>query len=492
MRPAARSVAVGGILLAVGITAPVAVANDAALVRAYDGAYRATEASSGRIGPPEGTQVAYNAARDLQEGLRAAAPVSAECRRLLGALSRYASGRVLQAEGVDRPSAGDQSTGRARAERARSAISSARSSCRGRGGRSGGASAPVISPARGEAFFGVIVAKAPSRATSAVLYDGSVRAAETRIRGGRARFRVNWRQGAHNVRVVFRAGARTVGSVSSPGAWMLSPSHQRAVPGSRADRSLERSLTGALSGGPRYRAAWVQGVRSGRAAGVNAGALFPAASTVKLGLLAGVLARLGARPEESAYAYDLRAMAAWSSNLANNRLVQRFGNGAATDGLRRLGARVSTFTGEYIVGTELQPALPRASAVNAPPRTSQRVTSAQDLARMLLAFHASAVNANARGHTGLTAHQARLALGWLLASQQRGDNLGLFAGGVPSGAPIAQKNGWINSARLGAALIYGPSGPVIAVLATYDENGVSLGRAQATGARVARVALSAN
>lgn len=491
MRGAVRSFAVGGALLAGAVAVPAAVANDAALIRAYDGAYRAAEASAGRIGPPEGTQAAYNAARDLQEGLRKAAPVSAECRRLLGALSRYASARVLQAEGVDRPSAGDQSTGRARAERARSAISSSRSSCRGRGGGTR-AAAPAISPARGEAFFGVIVARAPSRATSAVLYDGRARADEVRVRGGRARFRVSWRQGPHNVRVVFRAGARTVGSVSAPGAWMLSAGHQRAVPGSRSDRSLERALTGALSGGPRYRAAWVQGLRSGRAAGVNAGALFPAASTVKLGLLAGVLARLGARPEESAYAYDLRAMAAWSSNLANNRLVQRFGNGAATDGLRRLGARVSTFTGDYIVGTELQPRLPGASAVNVPPRTSQRVTSAQDLARMLVAIHASAVNGNARGHTGLTAHQARLALGWLLASQARGDNLSLFAGGAPSGAPIAQKNGWINSARLGAALVYGPSGPVIAVLATYDENGVSLARAQITGARVARVALSAN
>lgn len=479
-------------MLAGAITAPAALGSDAALVGAYDGAYRSAEISASRIGSPEGTQSAYNAARDLQERLRSAAPVSAACRPLLGALSRYAAGRVLQAEGIDRPSAGDQSTGRARAERARGAISSTRLSCRGRGGGSTRASAPAISPARGEVFFGVVVAKAPSRANSAVLYDGSQRAAEVRVRNGRARFRVNWRQGPHNVRVAFRSGTRTVGSVSSPGAWMLSPSQQRAVPGSRNDSSLERALTSALSGGPRYRAAWVQGVSSGRAAGVNAGALFPAASTVKLGLLAGVLTRLGARPEESAYAYDLRAMTAWSSNLANNRLVQRFGNAAAADGLRRLGARVSTFTGEYIIGTELQPALPGASTVNRPPQASQRVTSAQDLARMLLAIHASAVSGNARGHTGLTAHQARLALGWLLASQARGDNLSLFAGGVPSGTPIAQKNGWINSARLGAALIYGPSGPVIAVLTTYDEGGVSLGQAQSVGARIARVALSAN
>ena len=172
-------------------------------------------------------------------------------------------------------------------------------------------------------------------------------------------------------------------------------------------------------------------------------------------------------------------MAGWSSNLATNRLLRRLGGPAtAADGLRRLGARASTFPGEYIVGTEL-----------APPRVSSRVTTAEDLGRMLFAIHAAAAGApGARARTGLTAHQARLALGWLLASQQRGDNASLLAGGVPAGTPIAQKNGWIRAARHGAGILYGPRGPVIAVVLTYDEAGVGAAAARALGARVAAAA----
>jgi beta-lactamase class A len=211
---------------------------------------------------------------------------------------------------------------------------------------------------------------------------------------------------------------------------------------------------------------------------------------VKIGLLVGALARLGGAPERSPLADDLRAMAAWSSNLATNRVLRRLGGPAtAADGLRRLGARSSTFPGEYIVGTELQPALPAPGPGASPPAVSRRVTTAQDLGRMLFALHAAAVGApGARARTGLSAHAARLALGWLLSSQQRGDNVSLVAGGLPAGAPTAQKNGWIRAARHSAAIAYTARGPVIAVLLTYDDRGVALPRARALGARVAAVA----
>ena len=202
-----------------------------------------------------------------------------------------------------------------------------------------------------------------------------------------------------------------------------------------------------------------------------------------------MLGRLGGAPERSAYAYDLRAMAGWSSNLATNRLLRRFGVAAATDGLRRLDARRSTFPGEYIVGTELQPGLPAPGTGASPPPTSRRVTTAEDLGRMLYSLQAAAVGLPAsRAQTGLTTHQARLALGWLLSSQQRGDNLSLLAGGA-AGAPIAQKNGWINAARHGAGIVFTPRGPVIAVVMSYDERGVSLRQGQALGSRVAALAV---
>jgi hypothetical protein len=108
------------------------------------------------------------------------------------------------------------------------------------------------------------------------------------------------------------------------------------------------------------------------------------------------------------------------------------------------------------------------------------------MGRMLLALHGAAAGDRAAvAATGLTVHQARLAVGWLAASEQRGDNASLVAGGAAPGTPIAQKNGWIRAARLAGAIVYRPEGPAVVALATYDDRGVSLAAARALGARVA-------
>ncbi|MGI9539894.1 MAG: serine hydrolase, partial [Miltoncostaeaceae bacterium] len=127
----------------------------------------------------------------------------------------------------------------------------------------------------------------------------------------------------------------------------------------------------------------------------------------------------------------------------------------------------------------------------APPRVSGRVTIARDMAKMLFSIAAVASgDPSARRDTGLTAHQARMALGWLLSSEQRSDNRSLLSGGLPRGTPIAQKNGWIRSARHGAGLIFDPSGTRIAVMLSYDAGGVSLAGGRAVGARVASLAVA--
>ena len=481
----------GAVLIAGACLAPpAALAGDRDLVRARTSLYPAAEVAAARASGSEGVQSAYGAARDLQEAVRASAPVSAGCRPLQLALTRYSAARVLQMEGVDRPSAADQAAGRRRAEGARAAVAGAARSCRGRGG---GPRAPrlALSPSDGELFYGAIVARAPAGATSATLEVAGRPPRTVSVTGGRARFSVPG-TGRVNLRVRFARGAAIVGSSSARGAWLLPRSARAAVPGSRSTAALTTELgrAVAVAGGPAYRAAWIQDLTTGEVASVNARSLFPAASTVKLGLLAAVLGRLGGAPERSADAYDLRALTGWSSNLATNRLLRRFGVAAAVEGLRRLGARRSTLPGEYIVGTELQPGLPAPGAGASPPSTSRRVTTAEDLGRMLYSLQAAAAGLPAaRAQTGLTTHQARLALGWLLSSQQRGDNASLLAGGA-AGAPIAQKNGWINSARHGAGIIFTPHGPVIAVVMTYGARGVSLGQGRALGSRVAALTIT--
>jgi len=477
--------------VALGVVPGAAVAADAAVARAAATLQPAAEVAAQRAGDPEGWQAAYDAARDLQEALRGAGVVSARCRPLRAALGRYAAGRVLQMEGIDRPAPGDAAAGRRAAEAARGPVraGAARGVCRGAGGRRAPAPTPM-SPSDGEAFLGVVVARAPAGADAARLTVDGRPAGEVAVRGGRARFTVTALPGRHTLRIDFTRAGSPAGTARAAGAWLLPRSAATAVPGDRIDPARAAALTRALAGAPAYRAAWVQDLTSGATAGVAAGAPFPAASTVKIGLLVGALARLGPAPERSPLAYDLRAMAGWSSNLATNRVLRRLGGVAtAADGLRRLGARSSTFPGEYIVGTGLQPALPAPGAGASPPRVSRRVTTAQDLGRMLFALHAAAVGApRARAQTGLTAHAARLGIGWLLGSEQRGDNTSLLAPGLPPGTPVAQKNGWIRAARHGAGIAYTPRGPVIAVLLTYDDRGVAAARARAIGGRVAAVA----
>ena len=477
-----RAVAAAGPGLA--LAPAVSPAADADLRAAHRTLFPAAEAAARGVSAssPDGTQAGYDAARDLQEAVRAAGPVSGSCRGLERALAGYATARVRQAEGVDRLSRGQASTAGDRAQRLAAVARRSAGSCPGTA-LVPTPRAPVIQPSSGEATFGAVVARAPAGAERAVLVvDGQIRT-QVAVRGGRARATVRGEGGRHDLELRFLRDGRVLGTIASRGVWLLPPS-ARATRGAVVDAARSRRVAAALAGAPRFAAAWVHQLASGRAGGVNADAAFPAASTVKLGLMATALRRLGAAPERAPLWYDVSAMVRWSSNLANNRLLARLGAGAAADGLRRLGARASTFTGPYIVGT----ARAAATVHAAPPRVSQRVTSARDLGRMLATLHAAAAGVPAaRRGTGLTAHQARLGLGLLLASEQRGDNRSLLAAGA-GGAPVAQKNGWLRAARHGAGIIYSPSGPAVAVLLTYDAAGVSRTSAAGLGARVARAA----
>ncbi len=466
-----------------------ALAGDAALRAAVDAAAPAVEAAAARTdaGDPDSVQRLYDAARDLEEALARAAPVGDGCRPLLAAARRHAAARVAQAEGVDRLDPARSSAAAARARAARAAALGPRRRCRG------DARPPRPRPARlapgpGEAFFGAVTARAPGGADGArVLLDGAL-VAEAAVVAGRARASVAAAPGRHDLEVVFTAGGREAGRVRAPAVRLLPAAARAARPAALLDAGRSRRLGAAARAAGLQAALWTQDLAAGTAAGWNADARFPAASTVKLGLLVAALARLG--PGPSPLRYDLAAMSRWSSNVATNRVIARLGDGAAAarEALARMGARSSTFPGGYIVGTQLQPGLPATGAPDPPPAVSQRVTTARDLARVLFAIHgAAAGSVPARRATGLTTPAARVALGWLLDSEQAGDNASLVAGGVAQGAPVAQKNGWLRAARHGAALVYDAAGPRIVVVMTYRASGVTRSRAAALGASAVRI-----
>ena len=247
----------------------------------------------------------------------------------------------------------------------------------------------------------------------------------------------------------------------------------------RPDDALDARLDALGRAFDGYAAIWVHDLVRGTDAGWNTDARFPAASTVKLGVLLTVLQRLR-HPERSALDYDLRAMIGWSSNLATNLLVERFGAAAAQSALRRAGAYRSTFPQGYRVGTA------RADVQEQPPLDTARVTTARDLGRLLYVLHACARNATVGLRaTALDRERCAYGLQLLLASELRGANVGLIRPYLPRGTRVAQKNGWLDDARHTAAIVYARSGPKIVVVLTYAPS-LSQARASELGRRVVR------
>jgi Beta-lactamase enzyme family len=250
---------------------------------------------------------------------------------------------------------------------------------------------------------------------------------------------------------------------------------RRAAPPGARDHALERRLLAAVGRFDGTAGVWIHDLSSGHTAGVNEELRFPAASTVKLAVLAASLTT-HARPERSPLAYDAEQIGAWSSNLGANRIVTRLGLGAVATALRRLGMTSSTYPGLYRAGTAAFPPGPHA-----------RVTTMRDLGRALFRLHAAALGRPwALRATGLTQAQAAAGRTILLGSQRSGDNGGLFRRWL-GGSPLAQKHGWISDVRLSAAIAYGRAGPVIVVVAGYRP-GVTLREAQLLARDVLRAA----
>jgi hypothetical protein len=325
------------------------------------------------------------------------------------------------------------------------------------------------SPRAWEAFFGAIRADAPIGATDAVLFVGDRRVASRPVVHRRVAFDFHHPSGRYDLRLRFMRDGRLLRRDESRAVWLLPRSARRAVRERSRDAVLSRRLGMLGRAYPGYAAFWVHDLASGRTAGWNSDASFPAASTVKLGVLVAALRRFGPRPERSSAWREIRDLAVWSSSLASNNLLIRLGGserrGAqiAEETMRRMGAVSSTFTGNYRLGTSVAADAPRPL-----PFLTYRRTTAHDLGRMLFELHAAALgNGLARRRTGLTRHEARVGLGLLLSSAPTGLNLGLLRPALGPRLPMAQKQGWTTSIRHTAAIVYASGRPKIVVLLTY-------------------------
>ena len=472
------------------VAAAPALGGDRELLSALDRGLPATISASQSAagGNPVAVQSQYDQARSLQERVRAAGSFSPSCHALGGWAARYAAAEVAAAEGFDRLEPARARRWRTAASEARSRIVAARRSCRPSVARRAEVTPTLEEPRPYAASFGEIVARAPAGADVATLFANGGAAGPLALAGGVARGRLTGTAGRYDLEVRFTRQGSQIGVARSGQVWLL-PQAAGGVPRAAViDGALQSQLRAAANRFGAPSGIWVHDLATGRAASWNAGAVFPAASTVKLAVMVEALRRMGPAPDQSASFHDVQGIGAWSSNLAANRLLGRIGGSAgAQAALRRMGATSSTYTGRYIPATERPPI----SVQDPPPRVSRRVTTAADLGALMLGIHEAAVGDRAAlSRTGMTRRQARLALGLLLSSEQQGDNRGILRDALGPSVPAAQKQGWISSARHSAAIVYTERGPLIVVVLTYRP-GLSRTAAADLGGEVVRLSAAA-
>ena len=139
-------------------------------------------------------------------------------------------------------------------------------------------------------------------------------------------------------------GTRVLASATVEHVFGLPAAAAAVAPPQTIDGAVQHAVAGLPARTGVASAAWVRDLASGRTAAYNAGAHFPAASTVKLGILLGVLARDSADPLRSSSWSLERALVLDSSNRAANELLPRAGGAAAVDTLIGALGATGTFT----------------------------------------------------------------------------------------------------------------------------------------------------
>lgn len=244
------------------------------------------------------------------------------------------------------------------------------------------------------------------------------------------------------------------------------------VPG-RRDRRLQRDIQSLVDASPAISGAYVQHLASGCGAGVNAGAMFPAASTLKTALLVEAVRRARGRPSPSQAAL-LDRMIIPSDDAAANAVLAGIGDGntftggaRVTETLRRLGLARSSVRAGYIlenqaripVRTDRQPAL-----------YTNFVSTPFDLGRLLASVHRGAAGLGGIRKVGISRPAAgREVLGRLLRTA---DGSKIVAGLHP-GVLTAHKSGYTEQVKHDSGIVYLPSGPVLVVAMSWSRGGVT-------------------
>ncbi|HET6171722.1 MAG TPA: serine hydrolase [Gaiellales bacterium] len=354
----------------------------------------------------------------------------------------------------------------------------------------------LTAPLAYEANPGIVKGVAPPGTTSLrVLADGhSVRV--LRLTSGRRAFLfgpIGLPPRDLTLRVEALAGARVLSSATVEHVFGLPAEDTKVAPPRTVDGAVQHAVAGLTARTGVTSAAWVRDLASGRTAGYNAGARFPAASTIKLGILLGVLAREDSDPLRSSSWSLERSLVLDSSNIAANALLPRAGGPATVDALIRGLGGTATFTccdyllepGERRHMTEraLRRPLPPTTVIDQPTFPCCKYTTAHDLGTILVSLMLASSGHGPALRLGITAREARVAL-WLLIHT---GYPGLVRPNSPF--PVGHKAGWLPNMQHDAALVFTPHGTLVAVFMNYSPGGVSYPRVREAARTVLRLAL---
>jgi hypothetical protein len=336
----------------------------------------------------------------------------------------------------------------------------------------------VVQPAAHEASFGLVTGTAAAGTVRIRVHANGRLLADRPLRGRRFSLRVDLPPRDSTVRVtsVFAGGGRRTTSVGPvfglPAAARPRLTQPRNDPAlARTVRRLARGFRG-VSGG------YVASLTSGGGAAWNAGARFPAASTLKLAIAVAVLrGHDGAPPPGSRVDALLHAMLLRSDNRSANELEVWLGGSTSggshvvEDTVRAIGLHNTLMYGGYEVTDRFTQASIPILVERQPSFGVGKYTTAADLARLARAvwLAGGGLGPLVRSFPGrFTAADGRYLLR-LLALVRDPGKLDRF---LPRGDVVAHKAGWLPTARHDVGLVLWKGGAVVACVMTWSPSGV--------------------
>ena len=346
----------------------------------------------------------------------------------------------------------------------------------------------IVSPAPREVSFGLVAGRAPLGTRRIIVHVGRYVAAEEPLRGRSFAVNVRLTGGPTTIRVTAvdargRRSSRTVEPVFG-----LPPGSEPRERAPQLDPVLQQSVRTIVRRHGGTSGVYVQDLRTGRGASWNAGARFPAASTLKLAIAVTVLRSLERKPESFTQVSRLLGKMIVSSDNDAANALEVWLAGSTSGGSDRVNAtmRALGLNDTLMYGGYESPRRPAAVTAAIPIRVESqpsfgvgKYTTAADLARLARAVYLAAAGRGPLLRLGVTGSEARYLL-WLLAQVTDRGKLDRFFATSPV---VLHKAGWLPNARHDNGLVVFEGGVFVASVMTWH--------VREADALAGRVALSA-